>query len=91
MRVHFKPAFLRDFQELPPDVRREVRLVCVETFPHLNNLRDLQTHSIKPLKGFRGYYRIRLGNYRIGFRMDDGTVIFMRVLDRRDIYRHFPG
>jgi mRNA interferase RelE/StbE len=45
---------------------------------------------VKKLKGSEGYYRIRIGNYRVGIIAADGTVIFVRFLYRRNIYRYFP-
>jgi mRNA interferase RelE/StbE len=46
--------------------------------------------NLKKLKGKSGYYRIRFGNYRIGIRIEDDLVIFIRALHRKDIYRYFP-
>jgi mRNA-degrading endonuclease RelE of RelBE toxin-antitoxin system len=34
--------------------------------------------------------RFRVADYRIGFIFDGQTVIFFRVLHRKDIYRYFP-
>jgi mRNA interferase RelE/StbE len=36
------------------------------------------------------YYRIRLGDYRIGCVATGDTITFVRCLHRRDIYRYFP-
>jgi len=36
------------------------------------------------------YYRIRLGDYRIGLVVNEQTVVFVRFLHRREIYRYFP-
>ncbi|WP_201279130.1 type II toxin-antitoxin system RelE/ParE family toxin [Leptolyngbya iicbica] len=42
------------------------------------------------LKGYQAFYRIRIGNYRIGLKVTDQEVIFVRLLHRREIYRFFP-
>jgi mRNA interferase RelE/StbE len=47
-------------------------------------------NSIKKLKGETCYYRIRIGDYRIGVRVDRDSVIFIRVLHRKEIYKYFP-
>ncbi|HAO10876.1 MAG TPA: plasmid stabilization protein, partial [Planktothrix sp. UBA8407] len=44
----------------------------------------------KKLKGDDNAYRLRVGDYRIGFYFDGETVTFARVLHRKDIYRYFP-
>ena len=35
-------------------------------------------------------YRIRVGDYRVGFVFEHGAVTFVRCLDRKEIYRYFP-
>ncbi|WP_366514392.1 type II toxin-antitoxin system RelE/ParE family toxin [Moorena sp. SIO3I6] len=52
------------------------------------NLRDIK--NIKKLKGEDNAYRIRVGDYRIGFFLKGDTIIFSRVLHRREFYRYFP-
>lgn len=42
------------------------------------------------LKANKPFYRIRVGDYRIGFMLDNDILVFMRVLHRKDIYRYFP-
>jgi len=37
-----------------------------------------------------GYFRIKIGDFRIGLRTAEDTLIFLRCLDRKEIYRHFP-
>lgn len=91
MRVFFKPSFIKDFKKLPSGTRKEVRSICTEIFPKLSNIRNFKKHNIKSIKGFRGYYRIRFGGYRIGFKKrKDGDIEFMRVKHRKDVYRNFP-
>ena len=50
----------------------------------------LAIKNLKKLKAKGSYYRIRLGNYRIGLIIESETVTFVRFLHRRDIYRYFP-
>lgn len=90
MRVLFKPSFKKDFQALDPEVRRRVKIFCLEIVPAMNSLKDLFEDGAKKLVGYADYYRIRIGDYRVGFTVDESTVIFMRVLHRREIYKYFP-
>jgi hypothetical protein len=46
--------------------------------------------NLKKLSGGGPYFRIRLGDYRIGMRVEEDVVTFVRVLPRKDIYRYFP-
>jgi mRNA interferase RelE/StbE len=42
------------------------------------------------LRGEGDFYRIRVGDHRIGILLEGETVVFVRCLNRRDIYRYFP-
>ncbi len=46
--------------------------------------------NLKKLSGGGPYYRIRIGDHRIGLTIEDDVVTFVRVLPRREIYRYFP-
>ncbi|VXD20543.1 putative toxin RelE2 [Planktothrix serta PCC 8927] len=66
----------------------QIKAIAFEEIP---NLTDLQTIiNLKKLKGDDNAYRLRVGDYRIGFYFDGETVTFARVLHRKDIYRYFP-
>jgi len=52
--------------------------------------KKMSCKALKKLKAEGSYYRIRIGNCRIGIIISDDTVIFIRVLNRREIYRYFP-
>ena len=45
----------------------------------------------KKLSGYKTYYRIRLGDYRLGFeKINENTVRFIVIAHRKDIYKTFP-
>lgn len=90
MRVSFKPSFIKDFKRLPQEAKEAVRWVCTEAFPPLKDLREFNAYHMKPIRGFKNYYRIRLGDYRIGLKESGKEVVFMRVRHRKDIYKVFP-
>jgi mRNA interferase RelE/StbE len=61
----------------------------------LQKLLLLQTNylitNLKKMKGFKAFYRIKLGDYRIGFELiNKNTVYFVAVSHRKDIYKTFP-
>jgi mRNA interferase RelE/StbE len=49
-----------------------------------------QIPNLKRLESSGKYYRIRLGEYRLGFVFEKGAVTFVRCLHRKEIYRYFP-
>ncbi len=46
--------------------------------------------GLRKLAGGSGFYRIRVGDYRIGLAVSDGGIECVRCLHRREIYKHFP-
>jgi mRNA interferase RelE/StbE len=88
MNVEFRSSFVRDLKrvrdkELTARVKEVIlRIEATENLGQLDNLRRL--------RGGGDYYRVRLGDYRIGILLKDETVIFVRFMHRRDIYRYFP-
>jgi mRNA-degrading endonuclease RelE of RelBE toxin-antitoxin system len=60
-------------------------------FRYLNCLSPTENdYNIKKLKGEINAYRWRIGDYRVGFFIENDTIIFARVLHRREFYRYFP-
>lgn len=49
-----------------------------------------QVHGVKKLKGFKEFYRVRIGDFRIGVAVKGEVIEFIRVLNRKEIYRYFP-
>lgn len=58
-------------------------------FEKANSLSELI--NVKKLSGFKNYYRIRIGEYRLGFeKIDEKTLRFILIVHRKDIYKLFP-
>ena len=88
MKVSFKATFAEDLKGLKekPLLARVNKLI--DAVEHSDDLRDLP--NVKKLQGSAGYYRIRLGDYRVGIVSERDEVIFVRILHRKEIYRYFP-
>lgn len=62
-----------------------------ETIERVEEAQTLQEiGNIKKLRGGERYYRVRIGDYRLGLALEGDTVIFVRFLHRKDVYRYFP-
>ncbi len=88
MNVRFKDSFDKDLAKLKDKtlLRRVKELIeFVERSRRLSDLRNL-----KKIKGGGAYYRIRVGDYRVGLTVDPNTITFVRLLHRKEIYRYFP-
>lgn len=88
MRVDFRKSFARDLKKIKNNnLLQQVRAVIeeVEAALNLNMISNL-----KQLKGEGEYFRIKIGNYRIGLKLENDIFIFVRLLHRKEIYRYFP-
>jgi mRNA interferase RelE/StbE len=61
---------------------------CIEGIQKAESLKEIK--NLKKLKGSNFFYRIRIGEYRIGLEIIDSKVEFIRFLHRKDIYKSFP-
>lgn len=88
MKVVFESSFARDLKK----IREKPTLARVEQV--INDVKSSDTlqdiKAISKLSGYDIYYRVRVGDYKIGIEISGDEVIFMRILHRKDIYRYFP-
>ena len=62
--------------------------VCIKSVIDSETLSKIG--KCEKLEGKGVFYKIRIGNYRIGLRYENYTVIFLRFMHRKDIYKFFP-
>lgn len=89
MNIEYRTLFLRDLKKLnKQEIYSSIYELVFTTLPETVSLQDLP--NVKALAGASNRYRIRVGNYRIGFEVNGDQIELMRVLHRRDFYRYFP-
>jgi mRNA interferase RelE/StbE len=88
MKVEFLRSFERDLRGLNDPAMKRRLLKLIDDLERSDTLEGLG--NVKRLVGHRHAYRIRLGNYRVGLFLINGTVELARFVHRRDIYRVFP-
>ena len=89
MKTDFRKSFARDLRKRKNDSDFLDRVKETIEDVELSKTTSMIT-NLKKLKGESSYYRIRFGDYRIGIKIEDDLVIFIRALHRKDIYRYFP-
>ena len=88
-----KVEFDKSFEKWLSKVNHKGLLKKIEvSILQLESARSLdQLPNIKKLNGYPSYYRIKIGNYRIGFELiKKSTIRLLIVADRQDIYKKFP-
>ena len=88
MEIRFEASFEKDLKKVrDKKLLKRVREV-IEEVKRAEDLRGI--NDLKKLKGYETFYRIRIGDYRIGVDITANKVIFTRILHRREIYKYFP-
>jgi len=82
-RIDVAPAAARELRKLDPPARRRMQAVVellAET-PH--------PPAAKPLVDSGGAWRVRVGDYRIVYDIEDDrlVILVLRVAHRREVYR----
>jgi mRNA interferase RelE/StbE len=85
LNVEFRGSFVSDLRSIrDQSLKRRVQEV-IELVERADTLQEIG--GIRKLRGGDQYYRVRIGDYRLGLILDEDTVIFVRFLHRKDVYR----
>ncbi len=89
MIVKIDKSFQKDVDKIND---AKIKLAIIETIKNVQEVQNLSLiYNLKKLTGYKYFYRIRIGNYRIGLRYtEDKELIFIRFLDRKEIYKNWP-
>jgi len=88
LKVRFKSSFVRDLGDLKDAALLERIKQVINSVEAAQNLAELS--NVKKLRGGGDYFRVRLGESRLGLAFEEDAVVFVRALHRREIYRYFP-
>ena len=88
MKVEFRKSFIKDLKNISDKSMLQRVKSEIETIEKANSLHEIANR--KKLKGFENYFRLKVADYRLGFALKNDTVIFVRFLHRKDIYKFFP-
>ena len=85
-RVEITPAAEKQLRDLDKPFRAQV-------FRRIEKLADApRPHDVEKLEAEASIYRIRPGNYRILYTINDQAlvVLIIRIGDRKEVYRQIP-
>lgn len=87
--VKHNRRFYKELSKIPLPARKNI-----EEISFGEEIREIpfQIGRLEKLVGYRCYYKISFGDYRVGLKIDkkSKTVEFRRALHRKDIYKKFP-
>jgi mRNA interferase RelE/StbE len=89
MIIEFDRSFDKSLNKIQdPIILKRLRRIIIQLE---NSTSLLQVPNITKLTGYSDYYRIRIGDYRIGIEVINKTTIrFIIIANRKNIYKNFP-
>ena len=78
-QIKFKPKAIKDLQKIPVNDRERI----------INKIEAMQDDfqgDVKRLTNFTPEYRLRVGDYRVLFELEEQTIIVYRVKHRSKAY-----
>lgn len=89
MRLRYAKSFEKDIEDVRHNAETRRRLAAV--IQHLKTIGSFrELHGIRKIEGYENYYRLRVGDYRLGIKLVNDVIELIRFLHRKEIYRRFP-
>ncbi len=84
-KVKYHKRVLKFLQSQPLEIRRKF----INSFQRIKEHPLNNNFDIKPLKGFKNFYRLRIGKFRIIFKIENEELIIYVISagSRGDIYK----
>jgi mRNA interferase RelE/StbE len=79
-KIEIKPQALKDSKHIPKKSLKSI-------FEKIELLSDNLNGNVKHLTNFTPEYRLRVGNYRVLFEVDNNEVIIYRIRHRQNVYK----
>ena len=90
MKIAFKNSFLKALNKLKDKSLKETIFEAISFAEEAETLDVIP--NLKKLKGYTVYFRMQIGDYRIGLKWDEDeqTLYFVTFDHRKDIYKKIP-
>jgi len=88
MTVKITKTFQKDLRKIKNNALDTKIKKLISDLQKAENFLDFS--NVKKMKNYITYYRIRYGDFRVGFKYENNTITLMRIFNRKDIYKHFP-
>jgi len=88
VKVEVSKSFVKDISKITDKklaVKLQEQIAELENCNSLNEITNIKKMIVKG-----NYYRIRVGNFRLGLEAESDTINLLRFMDRKEIYRYFP-
>jgi mRNA interferase RelE/StbE len=89
MDLLYGKRFSKDLDAIRHEAKIKAQLLkLIKAIKAAGSLTDLK--DMRKIEGYHAYFRIKVGDYRLGIKLTENKVELVRFLHRKDIYRRFP-
>ena len=88
MNTDFASSFDNDVKKIMDAKFVEKVNQAIEATENAQSKKEIP--HLQKLKGYKMFYRIKIGKFRIGVSIVGELVTFLRFLPRKDFYKYFP-
>jgi len=88
MIVKIDKSFAKDVEKINSQSMNKKLFKVITGIQKASKISDIS--NLKKIHGTKNYYRIRIGDYRIGIIIIKEEVQMVRLLHRKDVYKYFP-
>jgi len=89
MKLLYGKRFSKDLDAIRHEAKVKKHLLeLIEKIKETDSLANLK--GVRKIEGYQNYFRIKVGNYRLGIKLTKKRIELIRFLHRKEIYRRFP-
>ncbi len=88
MKVAFSKKYLAAYIKVKDNNLKSGINNAIKNIYQANNIMEIR--NLKKMKGYKTFYRIRIGTYRIGVNIQSNTVCIVSFGPRKNFYKKFP-
>ena len=89
MKLLYGKRFSKDLDAIHHEAKVKKKLLeLIEQIKETDSLAYLK--GVRKIEGYQNYFRIKVGNYRLGIKLTKKRIELIRFLHRKEIYRRFP-
>ncbi|WP_304066225.1 type II toxin-antitoxin system RelE family toxin [Pedobacter glucosidilyticus] len=88
MEIVFNKKFLKDLASISSKQRVKIESYVFKDYSNAEDI--LNSGKLEKLKDYSQFYKIRIGDYRLGIKIEGNIFSYERVLHRKEVYKYFP-
>ena len=88
MKLRIDRSFDKDVKKIKSKVIKNRLEKIIFEIKASDKISDIT--NLKKIQGTRNYYRIKMGDYRLGLIITKKEAQLIRFLHRKEVYRYFP-